>query len=179
MTWLGFGEVRDGIAFKVVDERVVRGSAGLMLLLGSIAAINGFILKNYGVLPWLSGFLVLNFALGVLVGPKVMPTFALARLLTWRQQPLWVGAVQKRFAWSLGLALSLSIFGLSFELMADASWFNAVCRLCLICILFLYLESAFGICVGCQLYKLALRLKLVPRPEIVPNCTGDACAPER
>ena len=175
MAVFGFGETRDGLAYKVLDERVVRGSAGLMLLIGAIASINGFILKNYWVLPWLSGFLVANFALGVLINPKVMPTFALARLFTWRQRPLWVGAVQKRFAWSLGLSLSLAIFGLSFKLLDDAGWFEPVCQLCLICILFLYLESAFGICVGCQLYKLAVRVGLMPRPAVAPNCAGDAC----
>ena len=172
-----FGEYDAKYGYAVVDERVMRGSAGLMLLIGAIAAINGFILKNYAVLPYLAGFLVLNFALGLLINPKLSPTFALARLLTFRQAPLPIGAVQKRFAWTLGLTLTSAIFALSLQLVRDASWFEPVCMLCLICLLFLYLETAFGICVGCQLYFLAIRAGLMKRPSVAPSCTGDVCQP--
>ena len=177
MTVFGFGELRDGQPYPVLDERVVRGSAGLMLLVGFVAFVNGFVVKNYAILPWLTGFLSLNFGLAVLVNPKLSPTFALARIFVWRQSPLYIGAVQKRFAWSLGLALSSTAFALSLKLVDDATWFEPVCMLCLICLLFLFLETAFGICVGCQIYKLAVRLGVFPKPAVTPRCTGDACEP--
>jgi len=146
-----------------------------MLLVGVVAFIYGFIIKEYAVLPYLSGFMALNFALGIFINPKLSPTFFLARLFTFRQDPLPIGAIQKRFAWSLGLALTTTVFVLSLFLVNDASWFEPVCLLCLICLLFMFLETAFGICVGCQLYYLALRLKLIKKPEVAPNCMGNSC----
>jgi uncharacterized RDD family membrane protein YckC len=175
MAFFSFGEYQEGKGYKVVDERVWRGSAGVMLLLGFIAFVNGFILKNYIVLPYISGFLVANFAIGIFINPKFSPTVFVARLLTSGQSKLPIGAVQKRFAWSLGLSLSIAIFVLSLQLLSDVSYFDPVCMLCLICLLFLYLESAFGICVGCKLYTLALKTKLMKAPEERPNCMGDSC----
>ncbi len=64
---------------------------------------------------------------------------------------------------------------LSIFLQSDGSWFEPVCLLCNICLLFLFLETAFGICVGCQTYFLAVRLKLVKAPAVRPNCMGDSC----
>ncbi len=179
MSNFSFGDLDEAVGYRVLDERVVRGSAGLMLLVGFIAFVNGFVVKNYIILPYLSGFLVLNFAIGIFVSPKLSPTMALARLMAWRQTPLPIGAIQKRFAWSLGLGLSVAIFSLSLLLVNDASWFEPVCMLCLICLLFLFLETAFGICVGCQLYYLGIRLKLVKKPEVAPNCMGNSCPVDR
>jgi hypothetical protein len=175
MPLFSFGDQSADHGYKILDERVMRGSSGLMLLVGIVAFIYGFILKEYVVLPFLSGFLVLNFALGLIVNPKLSPTVFLARLAVFRQDPLPIGAIQKRFAWSLGLVLSLSIFVLSLLLVQDASWFEPVCSLCLVCLLFLFLETAFGICVGCQLYYLALRVGLVKKPDTAPNCMGNSC----
>ncbi len=175
MSLFSFGEPHPELGYKVLDERAMRGSAGIMLLIGSIAAINGFILKNYPVLPYLSGFLVLNFAMGIFINPRFAPTVALARLIVWKQTVLPIGAIQKKFAWVLGLSLATAIFVLSLLLQSDASWFEPVCLLCNICLLFLFLETAFGICVGCQTYFLAVRLKLIKAPEVRPNCMGDSC----
>ena len=177
MSMISFGEYNPEVGYKVLDERVMRGSAGIMLLVGVIAFIYGFIVKNYAVLPYLSGFLVVNFVIGIFINPKFSPTVAISRVLVWRQVPLPIGAIQKKFAWSLGLALSTAIFSMSFLLLDDASWFEPICMLCLICLLFLFLETAFGICVGCQTYFLAVRLKLIKPPPVTPNCMGNACEP--
>lgn len=175
MSIFSFGTFDAERGYKVLDERVVRGSAGIMLLIGFIAFVYGFVVKNYIVLPYLSGFLVVNFLIGIFVNPKLSPTMALARLMVWRQTPLLIGAIQKRFAWTLGLGLSVAIFSMSVPLVNDASWFDPVCLLCLVCLLFLFLETAFGICVGCQTYYLGIRLKLVKKPEVNPTCMGDTC----
>lgn len=175
MSFFSYGEYIDDKSFKVVDERVMRGSGALMFLVGMIAFINGFITKNYIVLPYFAGFMMLNFALGVFVNPKLSPTIIIAKLFTRKQNPIWIGAIQKKFAWSLGLALSTAIFILSLLLLKDVSYFETVCMLCLICLLLIFLEMGFGICIGCKLYFGALRIKLLPRPKDNPNCTGDAC----
>jgi hypothetical protein len=175
MSFFSFGEYIDGRSFKVLNERVVRGATGIMLLIGIIAFIYGFIVQKYEVLPWLSGFMALNFFIGVFINPKFAPVTFLSWIIVRKQSPLHIGAVQKRFAWSLGLILTSTIFILSLFLLTDASLFDSICSLCLICLALLFIETAFGICVGCQLYRLSLKLKLIPAPKERPNCMGDAC----
>lgn len=172
---ISFGEYVNGKNYKVLDERQLRASAGIMLLLGLIAFINGFILNKYSIIPYISGFLLLNFVIGIFINPKYSPTMLIAKLFVYKQSSLPIGAIQKKFAWSLGLILSTIIFSLSLFLINDPSYFDPVCLLCLICLILLYLESSFGICMGCKLYDIAIDLKLLKKPIEKPNCMGDAC----
>ncbi len=178
MAVISFGEYIKGHSYKVLDERIVRASSGIMFLLGMIAFINGFILNQYLIIPYISGFLMLSFLIAVFVNPKFSPTMFIGYLFVRKQSRLPIGAVQKRFAWSLGLVLSAAIFILSLFLLKDPSYFDRVCELCLICLALLFLETAFGICVGCKLYHLAIRMKLLRKPVEKPNCMGDACEVE-
>ena len=175
MAIISFGEYINGKSYKVLDERRLRASAGIMFLLGLVAFINGFILQRYAVIPYISGFLMINFVIGIFVNPKFSPTMLIASVFVRKQSPLLIGAIQKKFAWSLGLGLSMVIFGLSLLLINDPSFFGPVCILCLSCLILLFLESSFGICVGCKLYYLFIDLKLLKAPEEKPNCMGDAC----
>lgn len=172
-----FGDYIDGKGYKVLDERRMRASAGIMFLLAMIAFVNGFIVKRYAVIPYISGFLVLNFMLGIFINPKFSPTLLLGTLFVRKQSPLPIGAVQKKFAWTLGLMLATGIFILSMFLLNDESYFRPVCVMCELCLLLLFLETAFGICVGCKLYDLAIYLRLLKKPAERPNCTGDGCKP--
>lgn len=175
MPVISFGEYVIGKDFKVLDERVIRASAGIMFLLGMIAFINGFILQKYAIIPYISGILVLSFLIGIFINPKYSPTVFIAYLFVRKQSPLPIGAIQKKFAWSLGLILTTTIFILSLFLLKDISYFEPVCMLCIVCLTLLFLETAFGICVGCKLYFLSVRLKLIRKPVGDPNCMGDSC----
>jgi hypothetical protein len=175
MSQISFGYYLEGKGYKSVDERVMRASAGIILFVAVIASINGFILKNYAVIPYLTGFMMINFLIGLLVNPKFSPTVFLGYLFTRKQSRLPIGAVQKKFAWSLGFSISAVIFVLSFFLLKDPTYFDPVCGLCMICIFLLFLETAFGICVGCKLYNLSIKLKLLPKPKERPNCMGNSC----
>ncbi len=175
MSIISFGEYIEGKNYKVLEERRLRASAGIMLLLGLIAFINGFILQRYIVIPYIAGFLMLNFIIGIFINPKFSPTIFIANTFVRKQSPLPIGAIQKKFAWSLGLGLSTIIFGLSLFLINDPSFFGPVCILCLSCLIILFLESSFGICMGCKLYYLFIDMKLLKEPEEKPNCMGDAC----
>lgn len=176
MSIFSFGEYIDGKPYKVLDERTMRASAGIMLLTGSIATINGFVLHRYEVIPYVMGFLVINFLIGLFINPKFSPTVLIARVFVRKQTKIPIGAVQKKFAWSIGLLLSSTIFVLSLFLINDSSLFHTVCPLCLLCLLMLYLETAFAICVGCRVYDLFIKLKILPKPKERPNCMGDSCA---
>ncbi len=172
---ISFGQHIEGTPYKVLDERVMRASAGIMLLLGLIAFVNGFVLDKYEIIPYISGFLALNFLIGIFLNPKYAPTYFVASRIVKGQSPLFIGAIQKKFAWSLGLLMSGVIFILSLFLLKDPSYFKPVCFICLWCLAFLYFESAFGICVGCIIYHFFIRVKILKQPEIKPNCMGDSC----
>ncbi len=175
MILFSFGQYIEKKSFKVLDERVMRGSAALMFLIGIITFVFGFVIKNYAVLPYFSGFLMLNFLIGVVINPQLSPTVIISKLLTRKQKPLWVGAIQKHFAWSLGLALSSVIFILSILLQNDVSLFQTICLLCITCLTLLFLEMGFGICIGCKLYFLFRKIGWIKQPKENPNCAGDAC----
>ena len=175
MSIISFGEYIEGKKYKVLDERQVRASSGIMFLLGMIAFVNGFILREFEIIPIMSGILLFSFMIAVFINPKFSPTMLVGYLFVRKQSPLPIGAVQKRFAWSLGIVLSAAIFILSLFLLKNPSYFDCVCELCIICLVLLFLETAFGICVGCKLYHLAIRLKLLKKPTENPNCMGDAC----
>ena len=68
---ISFGKSIEGTAYKVLDERQIRASSGIMFLLGLIAFINGFIMEQYQIIPYVSGFLLVNFLLGVFFNPAV------------------------------------------------------------------------------------------------------------
>lgn len=150
MSIISFGEYIVGKKYKVLDERRMRASAGIMFLLGLIASINGFILHRYIVIPYFASFLVFNFLIGIFVNPKFSPTILIANVFVSKQTPLPIGAVQKKFAWSLGLVLSIVIFTLSLFLINDSAYFQSVCILCITCLILLYFETASGICIGCK-----------------------------
>lgn len=175
MSIISFGKNIEGRGYKVLEERQMRASAGIMFLLGIIAFINGFILQNFQVIQYIAGFLVLNFSIGIFINPKFSPSMFIAYVFVRKQSKIYIGAIQKKFAWSLGLAMTLVVFILSFFLLKDIQYFEPVCILCLICLILLFFETAFGICIGCQLYFLSLRLKLIKKPIERPNCMGDSC----
>jgi len=111
---MSFGEYISGINYKVLDERTMRGSAGIMLLLGIIAYINGFILRDFIVITYISGFLVLNFMIGLFINPKFSPTVLISRIFVRKQNFFPIGAIQKKFAWSLGLGYPLQYLSYHF-----------------------------------------------------------------
>ncbi len=143
MKIFSFGDYSEELGYNILDERRMRGSAGIMLLLAIIASINGFVLRNYEIIPYLTGFLMVNFIIGIFINPKFAPTHLLSSLMVRKQSALPIGAIQKRFAWGLGLTMVSVIFVLSLFLQNDASYFEPVCGLCMICIILLYLESVF------------------------------------
>lgn len=177
MSFFSFGATVPEFPFRVLNEREVRGISGILFLMGFIAFIYTFILSNYGVLPVISGILLFHFTVSVLINPDFSPITQIARWIVRKQDPIYIGAVQKRFAWTLGILLTLTIFIFSILLntSGDIKYFQPACSLCIICLLLMYLETAFGICVGCKLYFFAIRIKLLKKPAVMPNCMGNSC----
>lgn len=77
---------------------------------------------------------------------------------------MW-GLPKKKFAWTIGLVLSAIIFLLLVVMNSDSFINFFVCQTCLI---FLFFESAFGICLGCKFYFMFYK-------EKAQYCPGEIC----
>lgn len=165
--WLG--KVVPGYDIPVINERAVRAGAGLLFLAGAISY--GFALATGSVeyLKPFGMFFIIDMAVRVILGDRWSPSLAIGRVIVSGQKPEWVGARQKEFAWWMGFGLatiSCSTMGL---FTAPVAVTFALCGLCLAMI---FLETAFGICVGCSLQKLFDKTP----PQYCPgnSCSTDA-----
>ena len=145
------GKIVPGYDIPVINERAVRAAAGLLFLGGAIAY--GFALAAGSTEPLkpFGMFFIVDMALRIIMGDRWSPSLALGRLIVIRQKPEWVGARQKEFAWWLGFGLA-TISCSSMGLFSAPLWVPLA--LCGLCLSFIFMEAAFGICVGCSLQKL-------------------------
>lgn len=155
----GFGEIVDRYAVKVLNEREARAGAGLLFLFAFISFINCMVTKSILVTQIFIGVFLVEFIIRVLINPKYAPSLVIGRFMVNNQVPEYVGASQKRFAWALGLGLAVLLFGLTILFptstpIGEESLHNALIGLsCMTCLILLYFESVFGICIGCKIYN--------------------------
>lgn len=144
-----FGEHVEGYTIPVLNEREIRATAGILFLFAYIAiqmAVGGnFVPIKYFIIIFLTDFLI-----RVFINPKYSPTLIIGRWIVRRQTPEYVGAAQKRVAWIIGIGLAVVMF----VLMVILNTYSVITGLiCMICLIFLFFESVFGICLGCLAYK--------------------------
>jgi hypothetical protein len=160
-----FGEDVPGYTIRVLNEREIRAAAGLLFLATFLSLMFILFQGNFVPVKYVVTIFLADFLIRVLVNPRFAPTLILGRLIVGRQTPEYVGARQKRFAWIIGLVLSATMFAFLVVVNAYSPITGIVC---LICLLFLYFESVFGICLGCKFYPLFFK-------EKVQYCLGEVC----
>ena len=159
------GEWVGGIEVPVVNERGVRASAGLLFLVGFSAWLFGVITGDLQPMRVFGIIFAVEMYARLFVGTRFTPTLVIGTLITRAQRPEWVEARSKTFAWGLGFAmamigcLALGWLGLP-AIIAQT--------ICGICLALLYVEAAFGYCLGCELARRFAREK----PTL---CAGDTC----
>lgn len=159
------GSIKPGFDVPVIDERAVRAAAGILFLAGGVSFGIALSQQSIAAMQPFGMFFLVDMLLRVTVGDKWSPTLAIGRLVVRGQQPEWVGAPQKAFAWWLGAGLAFASCS-SMGLFAAPLWLTFA--LCGLCLGLLFLETAFGICVGCALQRALSKTK----PQY---CPGDAC----
>jgi len=146
---IGFGEDVEGYEILVLNEREVRATAGILFLFAFLAILLAILKGNFILLKYFIISFLIDFIIRVFVNPKYSPTLIIGRLIVSRQVPEYVGAAQKRFAWKIGLILA----SIMFILIVLVNSYSAITGLiCLTCLIFLFFESTFGICLGCLFY---------------------------
>lgn len=165
MSIIAFGEKRPEFAVPVLNERAVRASAGILFLFAMIAFMNAWLIGNFQpTRVFVVAFLV-DFSIRIFVNPRYAPSLVLGQWMVRRQQPEWVGAPQKRFAWAIGLALAVAMF---FLMVVNSVVGPINLLVCGTCLALLFFEASFGICVGCWIYN---RLN----KEAAQLCPGGVC----
>ncbi|MGE0340203.1 MAG: DUF4395 domain-containing protein [Xanthobacteraceae bacterium] len=162
---LGFGEEIDGYDIPVLNEREARAGAGILFALALIAFMNAFLVGNFAPIRVVAVVFFIDFFIRVLISPKYAPSLILGRLAVRNQTPEFTGAPQKHFAWALGLGLAtiMVVLVAGFDVRGPINML-----ICVTCLTLLFFETAFGICIGCLLYRVLLRRETV-------LCPGGVC----
>lgn len=160
-----FGETVKGYNIPVLNEREIRASAGIIFLFMFFALMLIMFKGNFVLIKYMITLFLTDFIIRVFVNPRYSPTLIIGRLIVGRQNPEYVGAAQKKFAWIIGLVLA-SIMFILFIVVNAFSPITGI--ICLICLIFLFFESVFGICLGCMVYGWFYRGK-------AQYCPGEVC----
>ena len=162
---INFGEEVPGYKIPVLNEREIRAAAGILFLFTFVSFMIIIFKGDFTMFKFvITGFLI-DFMIRVFVNPKFSPTLILGRLIVRNQTPEYVGAAQKKFSWYIGVGLAAVMF----VHMVVINAFSPITGIiCLICLVFLFFESAFGICLGCKFYNLFYK-------EKAQHCPGEVC----
>lgn len=146
-----------------ISARLVAGGV-VLLSLAAIALAS----------PWLIVVIAYGFVARVLAGPTFSPLGQLVtRVITPRLgvAPRLVPGPPKRFAQAIGAAFSVSA-----AVLAAGFGATVVADVLLGClILAATLESVFGLCLGCKLFAVLMRLGVVPA-AVCERCNNIAAA---
>lgn len=160
-----FGEEVEGYDIPVLNEREIRAAAGLLFLLMFISIMVVILNGDFTMLKYAVTIFLTDIVIRVFVNPKFAPSLIIGRLIVRNQVPEYVGAAQKKFAWIIGVVLAVTMF----ILLVVANTYSPITGIiCLICLIFLFFESAFGICLGCKFYNLFYK-------EKAQYCPGEVC----
>jgi len=164
-TLMRFGEDVKGYSIPVLNEREIRASAGMLFVAMFISLMLVIFKQDFLLIKYLITLFLTDFVIRVFVNPKFAPSLILGRLIVRNQVPEYVGARQKKFAWIIGLVLATIMF--IFLVIVNA-YSPITGIICLICLIFLFFESAFGICLGCKVYSMFYK-------EKAQYCPGEVC----
>ena len=128
-------------------------------------------------LPWLTLLIAYGFVARVAAGPRFSPlgllvTRVLTPALPFKEK--LVPGPPKRFAQAIGVVFSVSaaILAVGFGLTTAAYVVLGVLAF------FAFLESAFGLCVGCRVFAVLMRLGVIPE-AVCEECNNLSLVPPR
>jgi len=160
-----FGETVEGYNIPVLNEREIRASAGILYFFMFLAWMLVIFEESFFMIKFVNTIFLTDFIIRVLISPRYSPSLIIGRLIVGGQTPEYVGAAPKKFAWTIGLVLATIIFLLLVVMNSTSIITGIICQICLI---FLFFEAVFGICLGCKFYPLFHK-------EKSQYCAGDIC----
>jgi hypothetical protein len=155
----------EGYSIPVLNEREIRAAAGILFLMMFIAILRVILLGDFLMLKYAVSIFAADIMIRVFVNPGFSPLLIVGRLMVRNQVPEYVAAKQKIFAWKIGLAMATIIF---IHMVIINAYSPITGILCLVCLVFLFFETAFGICLGCKFYSIFYK-------QQVQYCPGEVC----
>lgn len=140
-----FGETVEGFNIPVLNEREIRAAAGILFIFMFFPWMLVIFRESFFLIKLVNTIFLTDFIIRVLISPRYSPSLIIGRLIVGGQTPEYVGAAQKQFAWAIGLVLATIIF-LLLVVMNSTSFITGI--ICQICLIFLFFEAVFGICLG-------------------------------
>jgi hypothetical protein len=176
---LGFGQRISGLTVDgrelhaaVFNENQVRAAAGLTMVIGAVAFAYAYFDAQYLPLQVAATLFFAEFLVRVTLGIRYSPVGFVAHLMTRSRPPDWVSAKPKRFAWTLGLALSFSM-----TIITNSGIRGTLPRtICAICLVLMWMESSLGLCLGCRIHGLLVRRGWATTDPAYEVCAGGECA---
>jgi hypothetical protein len=160
-----FGQKLPGYDVPVLNERAVRASAGILFFFAIVSFMNAWLTGNFQPTRVFVVTFLVDFTIRIFINPLYAPSLIMGQWAVRKQQPDYAGAPQKRFAWAIGFVLALAMLYLLVLNHVIGPINLVVCALCLI---LLFFETAFGICIGCKFYNLFNQKK-------AQLCPGGVC----
>lgn len=148
--YIYFGEKVDWYDVRVLNEREVRAAAWILLIIALPIFLISCIEKDFFLTKIYVIFFMLDFFIRVLINPKYSPSMILWKIAVSSQKVEYAWAPQKRFAWAIWLILSITMF---FSIVVFNSFWPLNVILCFLCIILLFLETSFWICIWCNIYN--------------------------
>jgi hypothetical protein len=145
-----FGEKIKGFDVRVLNEREIRAGAGILFFFAILSFSNAWLTGNfYPTKLFVIAFLI-DFFIRIFINPKYAPSLIVGRFIVNNQDPEYVGAPQKKFAWVGGFVLGITMF---FVAIVNNIMGPVNLLICLTCLTLLFFETSFGICLGCKAYN--------------------------
>lgn len=164
-SFFSFGERVKDFDIPVFNEREVRAAAGILFVWAMIAFMNALLVGNFEILKVFVVIFFADFTIRLFVNPQMAPSMILGRIAIHKQTPEYSGAPQKRFAWAIGWVMALVMI-VAVNILEIRWTFNLV--MCSLCLVFMFAESVFGICIGCKMYEMFTHKK-------AKLCPGGVC----
>lgn len=177
---MAYGKILPGLTiggqeapYPVVNERGIRAAAGIMFAIGLSVFWYVFLTRDYRPMSVVVVVFWIEFFLKTVFSPAWSFFGLIGDWTVRKQEPEYVGAIQKRFAWGLGLIMASSMVIVAL-ILGIRGWLPFL--ICNTCLFFMWLETSMGICVGCKIYNWMLRKNILKTPEIKPACPGGVCS---
>lgn len=166
-----FGETRPEFQIPVLNERAVRASAGIMFFWAIVGFMHALLKGNFEPIRVFIVVFLIEIGIRIFISPRFAPIYIIGQWVVRKQQAEWCGAPQKRFAWGIGFVLAV---GMLYLMVINRVVGPINMLVCSICLLLMFFESAFGICIGCKIYNLFNKEKAKLCPGGVCEVPADA-----
>lgn len=169
-------------SYWFVNETAIRVGAGIMFTIGFFIFLSVYYAGKYEMALYIVWLFWMDFLLKV-VNPDWSIFGNIAKYLTRHKEPVRVWAIQKRFAWSIGLLFAsvVVVMLIKHNYFMDASHqqiygnITPPMVLCMICLIFMRLEAIMGYCVGCKIFEYLVHHKIM-RNKDNQTCPDGTCS---